>query len=143
MDLARDYDAEVLRTAVAVANIPCLIPLLVQLTGDQRWLEEPYRPTRGRGLSDHDDGGLPPAVQAEIRAAAVSAIQAHLAGAPVKVAEPSEALLVKMLSVSMGEKIPAEYGPMLRHVLGLTPERETRAPARETAVPSSPYTRLF
>jgi 4-hydroxyacetophenone monooxygenase len=139
MDLARDHDAELLRAAVAAANIPCLIPLLVQLTGDQGWLEEPYRPTRGRGLSDHDDGGLPPAVQAEIRTAAVSAIQAHLAGVPVKIAEPSEALLVKMLSVSMGEKIPGEYGPMLRHVLGLTPERETSAPARETAVPPAGY----
>ena len=50
-----------LREAVAVANIPSLIPVLVQLTGDERWLEDPYRPTRGRGLNDHDDGGLPEA----------------------------------------------------------------------------------
>ncbi len=139
MDLARDPDTERLRAAVAVANIPCLIPLLVQLTGNQGWLEEPYRPSRGRGLSDHDDGGLPSAVQAEIRAAALSAIRAYLAGTPVKIAEPSEALLVKMLSVSMGEEIPGEYGPMLRQVLGLMPEHETSEPARETAVPPDGY----
>ena len=41
-----------LREAVAVANIPSLIPVLVQLTGDERWLEDPYRPTRARGLND-------------------------------------------------------------------------------------------
>src|SRR3954449_9903790 len=102
-----------LREAVATANIPSLIPVLVQLTGDERWLEAPYRPTRGRGLDDHDDGGLPEHVQAEIREAATAAIDGYLAGAPIAIPEPSEALLVRMLSVSMGEEIPPEYGPML------------------------------
>ena len=67
-----------LRDAVAVANIPSLIPVLVQLTGDERWLEDPYRPTRARGLDDHDDGGLPPHVQEEVREASVEAIEAWL-----------------------------------------------------------------
>jgi hypothetical protein len=128
-----------LREAVAVANIPSLIPVLVQLTGDERWLEDPYRPTRARGLNDHDDGGLPEAVRAEIREAAVGAIQAYVDGAPVVIPEPSEALLVRMLSVSMGEDIPPEYGPMLRHVLGLVPEREATMQPREAAVPPPGY----
>jgi 4-hydroxyacetophenone monooxygenase len=128
-----------LREAVAAANIPSLIPLLVQLTGDERWLDDPYRPTRGRGLDDHDDGGLPEPVQVDIREAAVGAIQAHLDGAPVAVPEPSEALLVRMLSVSMGETIPPEYGPMLRHVLGLVPEREAGTTAREAAAAPPGY----
>ena len=100
-----------LREAVAVANIPSLIPVLVQLTGDERWLDDPYRPTRARGLNDHDDGGLPEDVQAEIRDAAVGAIQSFLDGAPVAIAEPSEALLVRMLSVSMAEDDPARVRP--------------------------------
>ena len=129
-----------LRDAVAVANIPSLIPLLVQLTGDERWLDDPYRPTRARGLNDHDDGGLPEAVQAEIREAAVGAIQAYLDGVPVTIPEPSEALLVRMLSVSMAEEIPPEYGPMLRHVLGLVPEREATTTPRDVAVPPPGYT---
>ena len=128
-----------LRDAVAVANIPSLIPVLVQLTGDERWLDDPYRPTRARGLNDHDDGGLPEDVQAEIREAAVGAIQAYLDGAPVAIAEPSEALLVRMLSVSMAEEIPPEYGPMLRHVLGLVPEREATTTPRDAAVPPPGY----
>ena len=72
-------------------------------------------------------------MQAEIREAAVGAIQAYLDGAPVAIPEPSEALLVRMLSVSMGEEIPSEYGPMLRHVLGLVPEREASAAPRRAA----------
>ena len=122
--------------AVAIANIPTLIPVIVQLTGDERWLEVPYRPTRARGLNDHDDGGLPPAVQEEVRDAAREAIAAWLDGAPVAIPDPSEALLLRMLSVSMAEPIPAEYGPMLRHVLGFVPEREASRPI--TAPPAPP-----
>ena len=62
-----DQDAA-FRAAVAIANIPTLLMVLVQLTGDTRWLEPPYAPERGRGLDDNDDGGLPDDVQAEIRA---------------------------------------------------------------------------
>ncbi|MEA3216397.1 MAG: 4-hydroxyacetophenone monooxygenase, partial [Acidimicrobiia bacterium] len=32
--------------AVAIANIPTLLMVLVQLTGDTRWLEDPYKPHR-------------------------------------------------------------------------------------------------
>jgi 4-hydroxyacetophenone monooxygenase len=139
MDPRPDHSPDLLRRAVASANIPALIPVLVQLTGDRRWLADPYRPTRGRGLSDHDDGGLAPGVQAEIRAAAATAITAYLGGAKVAIPEPSEAMLVQLLSVSMGEQIPAEYGPMLRPVLGLRPERETGEPAGPPAVPPAGY----
>jgi 4-hydroxyacetophenone monooxygenase len=128
-----------LRAAVAVANIPSLLPVLVQLTGDQRWLEEPYRPTRGRGLDDHDDGGLPASVQQEIREHAAAAIEDWLGGALAAIPEPSEALLVRMLSVSMGEPIPEEYGPMLRHVFGLLPEAEAERPVTEAVTPPAGF----
>ncbi len=41
-------DPDELRDALAVANVPCLIGVLYQLTGDSRWLDEPYpdRPHR-------------------------------------------------------------------------------------------------
>ena len=45
--------------AIAIANVPTLLMVLVQLTGDLRWLEEPDRPERGRGMHDNDSGGLP------------------------------------------------------------------------------------
>ncbi|MEJ2861707.1 flavin-containing monooxygenase [Actinomycetospora flava] len=121
--------------AVAIANIPSLLPMLVQLGGDERWLEAPYRPTRARGMSDHDDAGLPPEVQQEIRDAAADAITAWLGGRPPAIPEPSEALLVRMLSVSMAQDVPAEYGPMLRQVFGLPAEQDADRPAPADAVP--------
>ena len=57
--------------ALAIANIPTLLMLLVQMTGDKRWLQEPYRPRRGSGVSDNDSGGLAEDIQQEIRAAAL------------------------------------------------------------------------
>ncbi|MFG2657340.1 flavin-containing monooxygenase [Streptomyces sp. NPDC048425] len=101
------------RGAVRDANIPTLLMVLVQLTGELRWLDAPYRPTRGRGLSENDSGGLPSAVQEEIREAAAEAICHWHDGAPVALPDPGPALLTRMLAVAMGEDIPAEYGPMI------------------------------
>jgi 4-hydroxyacetophenone monooxygenase len=108
-----------LRTAVGIANVPTLLMVLVQLTGDLRWLDEPYRPSPGRGLTDNDTGRLPEAVQAEIRSAALEAILGWRAGAPMALSAPDEDLLLRMLSVSMGEEIPREYGAMMAADLGV------------------------
>ena len=104
--------------AVAIANIPTLLMVLVQMTGEKRWLREPYRPRRGSGVSDNDSGGLAEDIQQEIRAAALEAILDWKAGAPLALAEPDNDELVEMLSVSMGEKVPAEYGEMTAAQLG-------------------------
>ena len=100
------------------ANIPALIPVLVMLTGDERWLSEPYAPKRQKGLDDNHDGGLPGEIQAEIRAAAAAAIESG----EVQLPAPSHEQLVRMLSVAMGEEVPPEYGPMIAQELGLGPE---------------------
>ena len=55
---------------VGMANVPTLIPVVVQLTGDRKWLEPPYAPRRGRGLDDNDTGGLPEDICQEIKSAA-------------------------------------------------------------------------
>jgi 4-hydroxyacetophenone monooxygenase len=102
-----------LETAADLANIPTLLMVLVQTTGDLRWLEPPYRPTAARGLDENDTGGLPTPVQAEIRAAAVDAIAAWQDGQPLALPAPPPELLVHMLSVAMGEPVPDEYGPMI------------------------------
>ena len=104
---------------MAMANIPTLLLVLVQLTGDRAWIEEPYQPTRGRGLSDNDTGGLSNELQLRVRAAALEAVLAWSAGTPPVMAEPSPELLVEMMSVSLGEKIPFEYAGMIEHELEL------------------------
>ncbi|MDO9454804.1 NAD(P)/FAD-dependent oxidoreductase [Nocardioides sp.] len=110
--LDRLTEAEV-RTAVGIANVPALLMVVAQFTGDNRWLERPYRPTRGKGLGDHDSGGLPTAVQEEVRQAAVEAILRLQAGETPAIVQPSDELTVKMMSVCMGEPVGSEYGPML------------------------------
>ncbi|HMC04293.1 MAG TPA: NAD(P)-binding protein, partial [Actinomycetota bacterium] len=116
------------RAAVAVANIPTLLMVLVQLTGDLRWLDEPYRLSRTKGMSDNDTGGLSDEFQVRIRAAALDAILEWRAGKPMAIPEPPHDLIVRMLSTSMGEPIPAEYGPMLAEELGLGPGEAVIAP---------------
>ena len=43
-----------------------LLILLVQLTGELHWLEEPYHPDRARGGADNDTAGLPDAIQTNL-----------------------------------------------------------------------------
>jgi len=98
----------------------------VQLTGERRWIEGDYIPTRIRGLEDNDDGGLPEAIQQEIKAAALEALTAWFAGKPLALPNPSDELLLEMMSVTLGETIPGEYAPIVRHELQLMPR--TKAP---------------
>ena len=102
-----------LRAALAEANVPTLQMLVVQLTGDESWLREPYRPTRTRGMDDNDSGGLPPELQDRIREAAHQAVLAWRAGEPAAIPHPTADQLVRMMSVSVGESIPGDYGPFM------------------------------
>ncbi|MCC6710030.1 MAG: NAD(P)/FAD-dependent oxidoreductase [Gammaproteobacteria bacterium] len=104
-----DLDAQALADAVAIANIPSLLMMLVHMTGELHWLESPFRPSRGRGVTDHDSGGLGEAEQAMVRSAALDAILAWRAGRPLAIAEPDAALRRRMMSVAVAEDIPADY----------------------------------
>ncbi|WP_324741777.1 NAD(P)-binding domain-containing protein [Tsuneonella sp. CC-YZS046] len=126
--------AEWLEAALAVANIPTLACLLVQLTGDRRWIEGRFVPERTRGLDDNDDGGLPGDVQEEIRRAARAAIEDWFAGRPPALTDPADELLCELMGVSLGDTIPAEYAAMIRHELQL-PEPGSGSEAGKAAVP--------
>ena len=110
--MADDFE-DSLDLAIDLANVPTLLPVLVQLTGDERWLEPRFHPSRPIGMDDNDSGGLPTEVQDEIRDAARSAIRAWLDGAPMAIPEPDAALLLRMLSVSMAEPVPVEYAELV------------------------------
>ena len=106
-------ELEKIRDAVAIANVPALLMLVYQFTGAAQWLEPPYCPTRGKGLLDHDSGGLSEELQLEIRHAAIDAIwQLQLGTAPAVLA-PSPELMVRMMRIFMGEDVGPEYGPMM------------------------------
>jgi 4-hydroxyacetophenone monooxygenase len=111
---AAELNREEIRAGVASANVPALLMVLFQATGDDRWLRAPYTPSRGQGLGDHDSGGLPDGVQAEVRAAAVDAIARLESGEPPAIPLPSAELMARMMSICVGEPVPDGYGPLLR-----------------------------
>ncbi len=121
------HDAQAFADAVALANIPTLLMVLVQLSGELHWLEEPFRPNRARGLNDHDSGGLALAEQGIVRRAALAAILAWRAGRPPAIPEPSAALRRKMLSVAMAEEIPADYDGVIAAELPLAAHDDHQA----------------
>jgi 4-hydroxyacetophenone monooxygenase len=108
-----------LRRALSKANLPTLILVLHQLTGDQRWLEPPYRPTRPKGLDDHDDAGLPATVQEEIRVAAFDAISRAWADTSPELVPPAPARLTELLGISLGEDVRSDYGELLAEEMGV------------------------
>ena len=111
-------EEQIFSDAIDVANIPTLLMVLVQLTGELHWLEEPYLPKRQPGLGDNDTGGLEPRHQQEVREAALEAILAWRDGRPIALPEPDYDLIVRMLSVSMAESVPTEYGQFTAAQLG-------------------------
>ena len=122
----RDWLAD----ALTVANVPTLACVLVHLTGNRRWIEPPFTPTRVRGMEDNDSGGLSEALQDEIRSAALSAFDAWFDGVPPALSNPDDALLLDMMRVSLGDHIPAAYATMIRQDLDLAQDvGKVRAPA--------------
>ncbi|WP_349358926.1 FAD-dependent oxidoreductase [Stappia sp.] len=123
--LATRVDRDLLRAGIRQGNIPTLLAVLHQMTGEERWLNPPYAPGRSRGLDDNDDGGLPEDIQTEIRDAAETAIFDWLDGKPLAVPAPSHETLARILSVSMSEPVPESYGEVIASDLGLTAHRLT------------------
>ena len=117
----RPIDEARLEEALLVANMPTLTMVLFQLTGDQRWLNDPYRPERASGLGPNDSGGFTDAVAEEIRRCAASAIMAWSRGRLAAVPIPDPELLRRMLGICMAEEIPPEYERLMREEMGLVP----------------------
>lgn len=130
-------DHEWLKTALAASNVPTLACVLVHLTGDIRWIGARYAPTRIRGLDDNDSGGLPDDVQDEIRHAAQEALVAWFKGRAPAMPQPSDALLLQMMSVSLGEEVPESYLTMIRQDLGLAADALSASAAFAAPVPDN------
>ncbi|WP_218196395.1 MULTISPECIES: NAD(P)/FAD-dependent oxidoreductase [unclassified Pseudomonas] len=118
---AESVDLTLLRLGVDEANIPALLMVLVQLTGERKYLGSPYAPSRSKGLDDNDSGGLPDEIQAEIREAAWAAITAWVDGREPVLPRPVNAELAAMLAVAMVEAVPAEYGDTIAATMHLDP----------------------
>ena len=123
----QQIDDAALWAALQVANVPVLLVMLAQLTGDEHWIRPPYTPTRSRGMDDNDSGGLSAPIQDEVRRAVYDIIRRG--GHEAEVDVPSPEALTSMMTCCMGEPIPPEYGTMMLEEMGLR-DRQPEWPAR-------------
>lgn len=114
--------SDALQAALADANIPTLLMVLVHLTGSSEWLGERYQCTKVRGIDDHDTGGLEPEIQQEVRDAAHAAICAWKQGTAPQLQQADADLLMQMVHASLGENVPLSYSNMVAAGLGLDAE---------------------
>ena len=109
---------EALDLALNDADIPTLLMVLIQLTGETNWLSPRYQCRRVKGLADDGTGGLDEDICAEIVAAARGAILRWRSGAALaSVALPHE-VLADMMRINTGEDIPVGYGAIIAAGLG-------------------------
>ena len=135
MDDSVPHEDDWLDEATAIANVPTLACMLVQLTGEIGWIQGRFVPTRTRGLEDNDDGGLPLGVQTLVREAAARELRKWFGGAEPVMPSPPGELLREMMSVSLGEDIAPDYIPMIRHELGMADEQANDGAASSVAPP--------
>jgi 4-hydroxyacetophenone monooxygenase len=112
--------------ALAQAHLPALLMSLVHLTGDAGLLSPALRAVYDPMASDGFDGGYSPALQADLRARARSAILDHIAGAPLAPV-PDLPTVRRMMDWISGADIPAHYAPFLIDELQLSGV-DTKAP---------------
>src|SRR3954463_5870450 len=120
-----------LSSAIAEGDIRVLLMVLVHMTGDERWLEPPYKPRRDVRLIPDPDAGISKEIQDEIRAAV---LKLYENGEPKPVmSDPGNELMLKMMRATLGENVAPEYAPLMREEMGFVPReaRWTRPPSAE------------
>ncbi|MFW0795296.1 NAD(P)/FAD-dependent oxidoreductase [Gordonia sp. CPCC 205515] len=129
-----DVDVARLREAVAAGNIPTLLAVLIEMTGDDRWLADRYHPTRPRGMDDNRTGGLSPEIRDEICDAAVEAMLAwHASGRPPR-RQLDEDTIAAILDFTAGEPVPHEFAPMMADIVaGAIDEGAEDGPSTDTS----------
>jgi 4-hydroxyacetophenone monooxygenase len=105
-------------TALKEASVPALLMCLAQITGDARWLEDPFRPKRDISIFADPSGGLPEEVQAIVREQMAVVLDELGSGRRKLPALPSEGRFTEMMNVYLGERVPAEYAGLALEEMG-------------------------
>ena len=126
-----------LRDALAVSDLPALLPALAHITGDLSLLRPELRidPL----LMGEDQGGLTPEQQAGIRALALDTLIAFRDGGSIAAPMPTGPDLKQILEFMAGGLEIDEYLPMMREELALT--ADLRAPRwhKDDVNPDKPF----
>ncbi|MGK2956225.1 MAG: flavin-containing monooxygenase [Solirubrobacterales bacterium] len=107
-----------LAEAMRDADLRVLLMCVFHMTGDPRWLADPYRPKRDVRLIADERAGFPEDIATEIRTTAVELLTEPSADPVVR--DPGDDLMLEMMRWCMQEEIAAEYAPMMREDLGFT-----------------------
>jgi 4-hydroxyacetophenone monooxygenase len=106
-----------LRAALQDVNLPNLLMVVAQLTGESRWLTARYAPkpitTPEGSMFPDDSGDYAPEIAQEIREAAVAVLRRVRDGELALPAAPSLEHFHEMLAFSVAEPVPREYAAML------------------------------
>jgi 4-hydroxyacetophenone monooxygenase len=109
--------------ALKEASVPTLLMCLAQITRDPTWLQDPFLPKRDISIFAEPSGGLSPQVQQTIRDSLSKVLDELDSGVRSLPPPPTEAELVEMMSVCLGERVPAEYAPMALEEMGFRDRR--------------------
>ena len=103
------------------ASIPTLLMCLVQITGDESWLREPFLPKRDTNLFADESGGIAESAQQQIRDALMTVLGEISAGQREMPSPPNTELFTKMMSLCVAEEVEPEYAPMMMEAMGFIP----------------------
>src|ERR1700751_4318080 len=101
-----------LRELADSANLPTLLMLIYQVTGDARWLEPPYCPPRSRGVTDPDAGGSSEQIQEEVPLAGAQSVFYLQSGKAPAIPMPNAEQPSRMWGVCVGQSVDPSYGVM-------------------------------
>ena len=88
----------------------------VQLSGDESVLDE-YRPYITGPWSFHEH--TPPALRHRLLEKIIALLEELHSGRRQPAPPPSETLFRKMMEVAVGQPVPEEYVPLIKHEMGL------------------------
>lgn len=111
MPHAFPLDDSALVQAIDAANLPTLVLVLVQLTGDASIIRSGLR--FKRASQQRMDGGLDEASARGLRDRALAVLRAFRDGGAQLPPAPSHELLHELMSFSIGSAVPAEYVAMM------------------------------
>jgi len=126
---AEPFDPDALTAALEAANLPTLLAWLAHFTGDDVWIEEPFKPGRAQGLDDNDDGGFSDEIQERIRTEAHAIISAWGRGEAEPAEAPAPERIARIMGVALATRVSADYGELMAEELGIVPRAAELPPA--------------
>jgi len=111
-------DRAALTASLDDADFRVLLMCLFHVTGDHRWLEPPFQPTRDVRLIADERAGLDDAAIEQIKTGALDA----LTFGPIRpaITDPGDDLMLEMMRWCTADRIADGYATMFREDLGLT-----------------------